>query len=289
MELPPDQYATVDGHRLRYWESGSGAPLLLLHGLGNSALVWHKCMSALARKFRVFALDLPGHGLSDMPRVRYGLGDAARLAVAFMAGHGVDRFHVAGNSMGGNIATELALEHADRLGGVVLVDPAGLGKRIAWFLRLASVPGVGEYFERPSIERTRRLVRSMLYDPRHADEELVAEMYRYRQRPGSPRVILRLLRYGVDALGQRATIRRDRRLASISSPLLVLWGRQDRVVPVEQAFDAARSVAGASVVVFERCGHWPQIEYPDDFARIVTEFLGDASFPEATPRSTVPS
>jgi len=190
VELPPDQYAAIDGHQLRYWESGSGVPLLLLHGLGNSALVWHKCIAALARTFRVFALDLPGHGLSDMPRVRYGLGDAARLAVAFMAANGVDRFHVAGNSMGGNIATELTLDHPDRLGNVVLVNPAGLGKWIAWFLCLASVLGVGGYFERPSIER---------------------------------------------------------------------------------------------------CGHWPQIKYPDDFARIVTEFLSDASLQKPDRHSSVTS
>ena len=101
MELPEDRFAVVDGHRLRYWECGSGAPLLLLHGLGNSALVWHKSIPALARKFRVLALDLPGHGLSDMPRARYGLADAAQLAVEFMAASGADRFHVAGNSMGG--------------------------------------------------------------------------------------------------------------------------------------------------------------------------------------------
>ena len=277
MQLPEDRYTTIDGHRLRYWKCGSGAPLLLLHGLGNSALVWHKCIPALARKFRVFALDLPGHGLSDMPRDRYGLADAARLVVEFMTANGADPFHVAGNSMGGNIATGLALGHPTQLGGVVLVDPASLGQRIAWFLRLASIPGVGEYFERPSLERTRRLVRAMIYNPQLVDEDLVAEMYRYRQRPEVARGVLRLLRYGVNVFGQRPAILRADRLASISSPLLILWGRQDPVVPVEQAFDAARSVADAAVVIFERCGHWPQIEHPDDFSRIVTEFLMNAS------------
>ena len=128
----------------------------------------------------------------------------------------------------------------------------------------------------------------MLYDPRLVDEELVAEMYRYRRRPGATGVVLRLLRHGVSVFGQRRTILRADRLASISSPLLVLWGRQDQVVPVEQAFDAARSVAGAGVVVFERCGHWPQIEHTDDFTRIVTEFLMSASLPAAPP-SPAPS
>jgi pimeloyl-ACP methyl ester carboxylesterase len=112
---------------------------------------------------------------------------------------------------------------------VVLVDPAGLGQRIAWFLRLASIPGVGEYFERPSLERTRRLVRAMIYNPQLVDEDLVAEMYRYRQRPEVARGVLRLLRYGVNVFGQRPAILRADRLASISSPLLILWGRQTRL------------------------------------------------------------
>ena len=83
MDLPPDRYATVQDHRIRYWEEGTGAPIVLIHGLANSVLTWRKNIEALGRGFRVIALDLPGHGLSDMPKVRFDLPRGAAFLDAF--------------------------------------------------------------------------------------------------------------------------------------------------------------------------------------------------------------
>ena len=127
MDLPPDRYATVQDHRVRYWDEGTGAPIVLIHGLANSVLTWRKNIEPLSREFRVIALDLPGHGLSDMPMVRFDLPKGAAFLAAFLDEVGVDRAHLAGNSMGGAIALELALTRPERAASVTLADSAGLG------------------------------------------------------------------------------------------------------------------------------------------------------------------
>ena len=275
LKLPQYRYAMVEGHRVRYWEAGSGPPVLLIHGLGNSALTWRNSIDALAHRFRVLAIDLPGHGLSDMPRIRYRLPEAVRLVTQFMDALGEESAHLVGNSMGGVIALEVALTHPERVRRLVLVDSVGLGKEIAGFLRLGSVPGVGEYFERPNRRRLKRLVSAMVYDPRFIDDEVVEEMYHYRRRQGAPRELLRLLRTGVSIFGQRRSILRLSQLPALRPPLLVLWGREDRVVPVSHALAAAARPPDARLHIFERCGHWPQVEHAEEFNGVVTAFLGD--------------
>lgn len=273
MDLPPDKYATVEGHRLRYWDTGQGAPLLLLHGLANSCLVWHKVVPTLAQHHRVLCLDLPGHGLSDMPQRRYTLSEGAHLVDEFMQACNAASYHIAGNSMGGGIALEAGLLYPNRVTSVTLVGSVGLGRGIAGFLRIGALPFVGDRFGLPSIEGTRRLIRAVTYDPSTVPEEMVQEMLRYRQRRGAYAAMLQLLRTGVTLFGQKSSIIRLRQLPALRPPLLLLWGAQDRIVPVAHARAAARRLPSATLRIFDRCGHWPQIEHPGAFADSMAAFL----------------
>ncbi len=266
----------VEGQRIRYWESGSGPLLLVLHGLGNSVLTWRSNIEALSQRFRTVALDLPGHGLSDMPVQRFDLSGATRFLMAFMEAIGGGPAYVVGNSMGGIIALELALKAPERVRKLVLVDSVGLGKEIAWFLRLGSVPGIGEYYERPSPQRITNLCRTMVYDRRFVEEDVVAEMYRYRKRPGAPRALLQFLRVGVGLFGQRRAIGRREELSSLRMPLMVVWGRQDKLVPAAHAEAVLEAVPDARVHIFDECGHWPQVEHAEQFNSLVAEFLSEA-------------
>ena len=279
MPLPEDRYVEVQGHRIRYWDAGAGPPLVLLHGLGNSVLIWRHTVDPLGRRYRVVALDLPGHGLSDMPRQRFDLPAAANFLAAFLDAVGVSSAHLAGNSMGGLIALELALRQPDRVSSLSLVDSAGLGREIAAFLRLGSIPGVGEYFERPTYGRLYRLHRFLVFDPARIEEEAVAKMVEYRNRPGARQALLEYLRAGVNVLGQRRSILRLSALPSLRAPLMVVWGQEDRLVPAAHAEAVARIAPHARVHVFERCGHWPEIERPTEFNDALAAFLVGAEGP----------
>ncbi len=277
MDLPPDRYATVQDHRIRYWEEGTGAPIILIHGLANSVLTWRKNVEALGRGFRVIALDLPGHGLSDMPKVRFDLPTGAAFLDAFLDEMGVERAHLAGNSMGGAIALELALTRPERAASLTLADSAGLGREISVLLRLGALPLLGEYARRPTLKGVRNLVRWMVHDPSLVDEEELPIRLSYLKRRGSAQALLRYLRTGVGLFGQRPRTRRDASLASLSVPTLVVWGAQDPLFPVEQARQAAQAVAGAKLHVFDACGHWPQYEHADAFNRLLGGFVGSVA------------
>ena len=277
MDLPPDRYATVRGHSVRYWEAGSGPPIVLVHGLANSVLTWRKNIEPLGRNFRVIALDLPGHGLSDMPKARFDLPKGAAFLAAFLDEVGVERAHLAGNSMGGAIALELALTRPERAASLTLADSAGLGREISVLLRLGALPLLGEYARRPTLKGVRNLVRWMVHDPSLVDEEELPIRLRYLKRRGSAQALLRYLRTGVGLFGQRPATRRDASLASLSVPTLIVWGAQDPLFPTEQARRAAQAVAGAKLHVFDPCGHWPQYEHADAFNRLLGGFVGSVA------------
>ena len=274
MDLPPDRYATVQGHRVRYWEEGSGPPIVLVHGLANSVITWRKNIEPLARDFRVIALDLPGHGLSDMPNIRFDLPTGAAFLGAFLDDVGVDRAHLAGNSMGGAVALELALARPKSVASLTLADSAGLGREISVLLRLGALPILGEYARRPTLKGVRNLVRWMVHDPSLVDEEELLLRLSYLKRKGSAQALLRYLRTGVGLFGQRPATRRDARLASLSLPALVVWGAQDPLFPIGQAERAAAAIESAKLHLFDACGHWPQYEHPGEFNRLLGEFVG---------------
>ena len=289
MHLPQDRYADVQNHRVRYWEEGQGAPIVLVHGLGNSVLNWRKNLEPLGKRFRAIALDLPGHGLSDMPRGWFDLPHGAGFLAAFLDELGIPAAHFVGNSMGGILSLELALTQPERVASLTLADSAGLGRQVAAGLRIATLPLVGEYFQRPSLKRVRGLVRWMLYDPRHVDEEELPIRLGYLERRGSAQALIRYLRTGVSPSGQRPATRRDARLASLTQPTLIAWGAQDPLFPSSHARDAAKKIPRAQLHILDRCGHWPQYEYPDEFNRLLTDFVSSVPFPVARPPTvTVP-
>ena len=231
MDLPPDRYATVQGHRVRYWEEGSGPPIVLVHGLANSVITWRKNIEPLARDFRVIALDLPGHGLSDMPMVRFGLSEGAAFLAAFLDEVDVERAHLAGNSMGGAVALELALARPERVASLTLADSAGLGREISALLRLGALPILGEYARRPTLKGVRNLVRWMAHDPSVVDEEELLLRLSYLKRKGSAQALLRYLRTGVGLFGQRPATRRDARLAALVAAHADCLGRAGPSLP----------------------------------------------------------
>lgn len=271
--FPADRYVTVEGHRVRYWEEGAGPPIVLVHGLANSVITWRKNVEALGRNFRVIALDLPGHGLSDMPKVRFDLPEGAAFVASFLDEMGVDRGHLVGNSMGGAVALELALARPDRTASLTLADSAGLGREISFVLRLGSLPLLGEYARRPTLKGVRNLVRWLVHDPNLVDEDELPLRLSYLKREGSAQALLGFLRTGVGLFGQRPATRRDAVLSSVSVPTLIVWGAQDPLFPIEQAQGAAHAIPGATLHVFDACGHWPQYEHPEAFNRLLGDFV----------------
>lgn len=277
---------TVEGLRTRVLvEDGSGSgrdPVLLVHGVGGWAENWRPVMSALASTGRqVIALDLPGFGESEAPsRARYfGPEDAfyPRFVLAAMDALSIERAHIAGNSMGGTIAYMTAVTAPIRTRSLVLAAPGGLGRDVAFFLRACSLPGFGLVARLPRPRRAaREVLRTCFYDAARITPELSDEAERYGNR--SFPEFVRALSAGVGIRGVRRSLREAwvARSSLYAGPALVVWGREDYVLPLRHLADVHAALPQAQIALIERCGHMPQLERPDEFLAATLPFLDRA-------------
>lgn len=271
MSVPQDQFVQVGGIRTRFWQMGDrGSVVLLLHGIACSVLEWQHNIEALAAHHRVFAVDLLGFGLTDKPADEtYNIPRLTRFVLDFMSGQGVECAHVVGNSLGGRLALECARVAPERVQSMLLADPAGVAERPTLLeFRLATLPLLGELATRPHVVGTRMLWRKAFAEPdAWVTDELVATKYRLARLPGAQAAFLKALRSfvnlsGFDALQVQAL---QAALPDLHVPALVLWGREDRFVPVAHAEVLRQHLPQVEVQVWERCGHAPMMECAERF------------------------
>lgn len=268
------------GIRLHYNEAGSGEEVLIaLHGSGPGASGWSNFkgnLPAFAGRFRTLLVDQPGFGGTDKPVIEEAiLTYCARAVRNLMDGLGIAKAHFVGNSMGASTTLRFALDYPERAGKLVMM--AG-GPTHALF---SPHPSEGarvlrEFFAPPgpSKEKMERFIRVMLWDQRLVTEELLEERWRTVSDPETLAGFVR------NANPDRETelARRDeselwRHLEKIDHEVLMVWGRDDRVVPLDSAFFGLRRLRHSRLHVFSRCGHWVQVERRDEFNRLVMDFL----------------
>ncbi len=275
--LPEDRYIKVGRINTRYWAEGHGSPIILIHGLGGFVESWLLGFHALAAHHRVYAVDFPGHGRSDKPLDGpYRIVDLVCFVRDFMKVLGIERAHLAGHSLGGAVTARFVLmfpQMADRL---VLVSSAGLGKELIIALRLATIPLVGEILTTPSRAGIAQAAKALVDVPTGMTDQAIDIWYEMASQPGAQRAYLGTLRANVNLWGQRPSQVGPivAGLGSITHPALVIWGRQDAVVPVAHAQVAASGLPNARIEILDQCGHIPMLEQPDALNRLMVEFLG---------------
>ena len=267
------RYVTLGAVRAHYVVKGQGPPLLLFHGLGASVVAWRDNIGPLSDSFRVYAVDLPGHGDSGKPDIEYAPAEMVRFVAEFVHTLGLGRPAMAGNSVGGALGLMTAIRHPEIVSHLVLVASAALGTEVSGLLRLMAVPGLGDLLARSRAAAVRFYRREIFCDRALATQELVDELCRTRFMPGAPRAVTRLLRAGVGLRGVRGKFVLLDGLASLKIPVMVVWGAQDRVLPVAHAYRDLEAAPRARLQVFDRCGHWPQMEKASEFNSRVLEFV----------------
>jgi pimeloyl-ACP methyl ester carboxylesterase len=275
---PHDQYLRVGSIRTRFWALGSeGSAVVLMHGISGSVEDWILNIGTLARSHRVYAMDMVGFGKCDMGSHDLSLESMSNFVRRFMQIQGIETADIIGHSLGGRFAIRFAAEFPKMTKHLVLVASSGLGTGVPLSMRLTSIPHVGELLWRPSRKTIGLGLKGIVYDPSVITREMVDASYDCARRPGSGKNFLSVLRAGVNWHGQigsvvRATIDD---IAHISAPTLVIWGRQDHVLPPVHAQVVVEMVPNAKLVFFERCGHLPQLERSDEFNSVVLEFLAE--------------
>ena len=268
--------AEVDGLSLHYVMEGRGPAVILVHGLGGFAESWRHNIPALARVATVFAVDLPGFGLSSKPPARYRLADSARALHGFVQAMGLGRVALIAHSLGAAVALTYALTHPPRVERLALIAGMvpGATYRLSLPYRLAATPVLGEALALCACVPLYRAAIARCFHRPVAEEVnfLVRESYAERTGPAAKAAYLATLR----------DIRRDivehapdyrRALATLEPPVLLIHGKQDRVIPAPHCAEAAEVLARTRVRWIEACGHFPQIEHAEVVNGWLTEFL----------------
>ncbi len=258
----------VDGTRIRYIDTGHGIPVVLLHGLGASMYAWRKNLGPIAEAgFRVIAFDNRGFGYSDEPATGYDNESYVRLTVALLDSLHMPDAVLVGHSMGGAIAAQVAIEHPERVRGLVLIGSAGLGAREPIALRIAGWPLVGRAaLALRGRGMTARLLKATYADPEKVTEADVDQYYAPMVQSGYGRVLRSVLReFRFDGL--------QGRLEHVAAPTLVLWGEQDRLVPMGLGRAIAIGIPKAAFLSVAHAGHSVQEEAPDEVNRLIVKFL----------------
>jgi pimeloyl-ACP methyl ester carboxylesterase len=271
----------VDGRTVHVIDSGGdGPPLLFIHGLGGVWQNWLLNIPAFMGSHRCVALDLPGFGQSEMPAGPISIQEYARTADAVCAQLGVDGPVVVGNSMGGFVGAELAMSFPTRVAKLVLVAAAGLSTEylqrepLLAFARLWAATTTRVGVRADPVVRRRRLRRlflqTVLRYPERLSVPLTYELVQGAGKPGFIPALQALLGYSF----------RDR-LPDIEVPVLVVWGRNDMIVPVGDAARFERLIgANARTVIFEDTGHVPMMERPSRFNELLAGFIAGEREPE---------
>ncbi len=266
-QQPNDQqggkFANVFGARIHYVDAGSGSVVVLLHGLADDVGVWESVIPALAAKHRVIALDQVGFGRSDKPLLDYRAATFVDFLDGFLNELKIDRASLVGNSLGGWVAADFALAHPERIDRLVLCDAAGyaavpktMDPRALNALRLASR------------EDIRYLGPLTFHDKRFYEDVDLAFKQRVTAGDGyTVNQVLDSILRGEDVL--------DGRVGAIHKPTLILWGREDKLIPLSFAERFHKEIAGSRLEIIDNCGHMPHVECADKFNQALLKFFGD--------------
>lgn len=265
------EWLEVAGARVHFRDEGEGPPLLLVHGTSASLHTWDGWTQALRDDFRVVRMDLPAFGLTGPSASGdYTIGGYVAFVDAFAAALGIERFALAGNSLGGLIAWRYALAHPQRVARLILVDPGGRPHEgLSVLLMFGQVPGLNlimQYITPRLI--VRQQIENVYGDPSRIAPGVVDRYHKLLLRSGNRAAFVRYT--NIADFSEHFD-----RINEITTPTLIMWGDQDRLIPVEFADDFAAALPQAQVQIYPGVGHIPMEEIPERSAADARVFLGD--------------
>jgi 4,5:9,10-diseco-3-hydroxy-5,9,17-trioxoandrosta-1(10),2-diene-4-oate hydrolase len=273
------------GAEVHYHEAGAdrpGVPVVLLHGGGPGASAWSNFgpnVAVFGERFRTLAVDQPGYGRSSTGEMTgHFFTHAADLLAALLDELGIERVHLVGNSLGGGTAVRFALRHPGRAGRLVLMGPGGLSLNVFAPDPTEGVKRLMEFGKPPgpTREKLATFLRTLVHDRTLITEELIDERFVTAGDPAALRAMAAMGASFTDpARFEDGLLWREAH--RLRNEVLLVWGREDRVNPLDGALIALKLIKRAQLHVFGGCGHWAQLERFDEFNRLAIGFLeGDA-------------
>ena len=262
---PSEKTVTVFGAKIRYLEAGDAAKptVILLHGLGAQAESWQFNIAPLAANYHVIAPDQIGFGKSDKPLLKYRVGTYADFLDKFMSELKIEKASLVGNSMGGWVASLMAIKYPNRVGKIVLADAAGLAPPTIDLDRIYQL-------NNSTRDEIRANLKLIFATPALQNNEAFVDQFMTQRVTTNDGYTINSL---IESIKRREDFL-DARLGEIKKPTLIIWGKQDGLLPLSDGEKFNKGIAKSEFVVFDNCGHVPQFEKAMDFNKKVLEFLG---------------
>jgi pimeloyl-ACP methyl ester carboxylesterase len=254
---------------------GAGNPILLLHGFGANIYSWRH-LRPLSVQHQLIFIDLKGFGASPKPiDEHYAVRDQVELIYQFIVRHDLRNLTLVGHSFGGVVALltglKLTEEKSDRLSGLVLIDSGGFRQPLPGYLKILRTPFLGPLALgfMSSKRQARRILNMAYYDQRKITHEQVAEYAAPIDSPGARHALVQTAKQLIPRNLEEITSR----YKNISVPTLILWGRQDKIIPLRIGQQLHKVITSSRLIVLESCGHIPHEEKPTEVGEIIRRFL----------------
>jgi pimeloyl-ACP methyl ester carboxylesterase len=262
---------------LHYEVIGNGDPILAVHGLGASLFSWRKLKGRLP-DHKLILLDLKGHGQSPKPRdTQYSIPDQAELVLQFIREQDLRNLTLMGNSYGGAVSLMVAIrlcqEEPGRLSKLILIDSAGYNQDLPWHLKLLRMPALGRlalHLVPPSMN-TLTVLRYSYYKRRLIEWKQIRAYAKSMGSPGGRYALLQVAKQAVPENFEELTAQ----YPTICVPTLIVWGREDRVIPLAIGETLNRDIPNSRLVILDETGHVPQEENPEETIGHILKFLKD--------------
>ncbi len=265
--MPPEKTALVLGQHIHYYETGQGPTVILLHGLGANAGIWAAVIVPLSQRYHVIALDQIGFGHSDKPLLDYKIATFDDFLYGFMQGQQITKATLVGNSLGGWIALDFAVQHPGMVDKLVLVDAGGLHFGSPGSKASAS-PSPKIDLNPSSVASMKKILEYCFYDRSMVNDQVAESIFTQHLKDNDGYTIHSTME-GIFSTDQFE----ESKLASLHVPTLVLWGADDALIPLAKGEEFHAGIAGSKLVTINQCGHIPELEKPGEFNRAVLEFL----------------
>ena len=248
----------------------------MVHGLADYVEYWLPSFASLAARHRVYALDLPGHGLTDKPLdVPYTIEFLAEFVRDFIKTLGIERAHIIGHSLGGAVSAHFAIRQPEMVETLTLISSAGLGKQADIGTRLLTLPMLGEKMMRLNRSGVETFFKNFVYDQSLIDDHLIDLQLTMALQPSAKTAVFKTLRAMSNLLGQKKSMYNFilDGLTTFAKSLFILWGRDDPVVPVSHGQALMQRKPNARLKIFEKCKHLPMLEHTQEFNETLADWL----------------
>lgn len=271
----PGKFIELDGIRTHYVKRGSGAPVILIHGFFFDSYMWSANLDELAKSFEVYVIDLWGFGYSSREPLEYGFPLYSRQLKLFMQEMAIPKASLIGQSMGGGTIIEFTVSNRTRVDRIVLADASGLPNPLPIIGKISNLPGVGEamYGLPGNFIRRLTLGNTFIHDKATISDEFFESATRFHKIERSSDVMLEITRRDFfDKLGPRI-----KQLGEMDVPTLIVWGRQEKAIPLPIGKKLHEELAGSRMEIIDDAGHCPMIDQPNKFNELVVDFLSGAA------------